>query len=42
MSRSGLVRNIASQNSQPPKRIEARAVARMRNVSLRTEEAYRN
>jgi integron integrase len=41
MSRSGLVRNIASQNSPPPKLIDqARAVARMRHLSLRTEDAY--
>ena len=41
MSRSSLVRNIASHTSQPPKLIDqVRAVARMRHLSLRTEDAY--
>jgi hypothetical protein len=38
-----LVTNIGAQNSQPPKLIDqARAVARMRHLSLRTEDAYVN
>jgi integron integrase len=41
MSRPRLVKNIASHTSQPPKLIDqARAVARMRHLSLRTEDAY--